>query len=150
MSRFVCSAFLEGICLSIDESLETSVAEALGTLRYGPALPTLLQLLVSFMEHLPEDARAIRYETGLERGAQLVTALGALADPVVIPAVMTVLRKFLKVDDDFVCRQILTACLDTLESLDDDSVVPELLELLNSVKWALGRPGSGQSHWQYR
>ena len=98
-------------------------------------------MLVSFMEDLPEDARAIRYETGLERGTQLVTALGALADPVVIPAVMTVLRKFLKVDDDFVCRQILTACLDTLESLDDDSVVPELLELLNSVKWASAGPG---------
>ena len=124
----------------LDESLETSVAEALGTLRYGPAFPMLLQMLNIFVEHLPEDVTAIRYETDLDKGARLVTALGALADPIVIPSIMIILRKFAKVEDDFVCRPILAACLEALESLDDDSVAPELIELLNNVKWASAGP----------
>lgn len=134
------NSLVSSITLDNDDSLVISIAEALGQLRYKPALSTLLLMLDRFVEGLPDDVRAIEFETGLDRGTRIATALGALQDPVAIERIVSVLIKFSNVHDDLVCQHLLAACLEALESIGDNAPVGELLELLKRVRWASSGP----------
>jgi HEAT repeat protein len=123
----------------LDENLKINIAVALGDLRYDPAFPQLVHMLENFSMRMGEiikrmivrDAYNLSYSAGRVAGALAALGNRAAAEPIMalIRNAMTWRGASSRYSDT-----TISACVDALNTANNEAVVPELFEILNKSK----------------